>query len=191
MHCSRNAFFEERDNDTLKSLKIVPVSMSTLVFSKLFVLLIVSVLYSLSAFVTTVVFSAASHMYVEHFLQKLVLCIMTGIMVWVAVLPCVAVLVALKKNYIFSVLFSFLYAIAGFMITNTTIKIPAPNIFMLLPVNVISRWLLPFFEKMNTAKYPFDIVPSSVNTFFCVTYLLIYVGIYGYIIYKYFKKWEE
>lgn len=44
-------FFEERDNNTLKSLKIVPVSMNMLASSKLIVLLVVSVLYSILAFV--------------------------------------------------------------------------------------------------------------------------------------------
>ena len=42
-------FFEERDNNTLKSLKIVPVSMSLLAASKLIVMLVVSILYSIFA----------------------------------------------------------------------------------------------------------------------------------------------
>ena len=76
-------FFEERDNNTLKSLKIVPVSMNMLASSKLIVLLVVSVLYSILAFVSTVVFSLIGHMTVEQFAIKLLFCIAAGIMVWV------------------------------------------------------------------------------------------------------------
>lgn len=184
-------FFEERDNSTLKSLKIVPISMKRLVSAKLIVLLIISALYSVFAFVSTVVFSVIGHMVVEHFVYKLNLCIITGIMVWAASLPCIALIVALNKNYIFSVLFSFMYAVMGFIITNATIRTAAPNIFMLLPVNIINRWLLPFFQNLDTASYPFDIEPSSINTVFCVIYLLLYTGLFGEIICSLFKKWDN
>ena len=106
-------FFEERDNNTLKSLKIVPVSMNMLASSKLIVLLVVSVLYSILAFVSTVVFSLIGHMTVEQFAIKLLFCIAAGIMVWVASLPCIALIVVFNRNYIFSVLCSFLYAVMG------------------------------------------------------------------------------
>lgn len=139
-------FFEERDNNTLKSLKIVPVSMNMLASSKLIVLLVVSVLYSILAFVSTVVFSLIGHMTVEQFAIKLLFCIAAGIMVWVASLPCIALIVVFNRNYIFSILCSFLYAVMGFIITNATIRTAAPNVFMILPVNVINRWLLPFFK---------------------------------------------
>lgn len=184
-------FFEERDNNTLKSLSIIPISIKLLVSSKLTVLLIISIFYSVFAFISTVIFSMIGHMAVEQFFYKLIFCIITGVMVWVASLPCIVLIVALNRNYIFSVLFSFLYAVMGFIITNATIRTKVPNIFMLLPVNVISRWLLPFFQNLNTADYPFDIEVSSVNTAFCVIYLLIYTGVLGWIICNLFKKWNN
>lgn len=184
-------FFEERDNNTLKSLSIIPVSIKQLVISKLIVLLVISVLYSAFAFISTVIFSLIGHMAVEQFVYKFIFCIITGVMVWAASLPCIVLIVALSKNYIFSVLFSFLYAVMGFIITNATIRIKAPNIFLLLPVNVINRWLLPFFQDLETADYPFDIEVSSVNTVFCVIYLLIYTGLFSWIICKLFKKWNH
>ena len=153
-------FFEERDNNTLKSLKIVPVSM-------------------------------IGHMAVEQFVTKLLLCIATGIMVWVASLPCIALIIVFNRNYIFSVLCSFLYALMGFIVTNATIQTEAPNIFMILPVNTINRWLLPFFQNLDTAKYPFDIGPSSVNAIICVVYLFVYALVFGWIICNRFKKWDN
>lgn len=184
-------FFEERDSNTLKSLKIIPVSVNLLVASKLIVLLVISVLYSILAFVSTAAFSLVGQMTVDHFMMKLLLCIITGIMVWDATLPCIALIVVFNKNYIFSVLCSFLYAVMGFIITNATIRMAAPNALMILPVNVINRWLLPFFQELDTASYPFDIGPSSVNSVFCVVYLLVYAVVFGWVICNRFKKWEN
>lgn len=102
-------FFEERDNNTLKSLKIVPVSMSLLAASKLIVMLVVSILYSIFAFVSTAVFSMIGHMAVEQFVTKLLLCIATGIMVWVASLPCIALIIVFnRKLYFFCLVFLFI-----------------------------------------------------------------------------------
>lgn len=114
----------------------------------------------------------------------------TGTMVWVASLPCIAVIAILNRNYIFSVLLTFLYAIMGFIVSNATIRISVPNILLHFPVNVINRWLLPFFQELNTAGYSFEIEPCSINTFFCVIYLLVYTGLFGWIICSSFKKWE-
>ena len=129
--------------------------------------------------------------HLEQFVTKLLLCIATGIMVWVASLPCIALIIVFNRNYIFSVLCSFLYALMGFIVTNATIQTEAPNIFMILPVNTINRWLLPFFQNLDTAKYPFDIGPSSVNAIICVVYLFVYALVFGWIICNRFKKWDN
>ena len=155
------------------------------------VLLIVSVSYSVFAYIATVIGAALGGMPVENLYKKLFLCFVMGIMTWVAIFPCVTVLVTLSKNYIFSVLFSFLYAIIGFILTNATIPNPSPNLFMVLPVNVVSRWLLPIFNSLNTAKYPFDIAPSAVSMPVCVLYLIAYTVLFGTLICKNFRKWKE
>ena len=51
-------FFEERDNQTLRLLAIVPVSFSCLAWAKMIVLLIVSVSYSVFAYIATVIGAA-------------------------------------------------------------------------------------------------------------------------------------
>ena len=189
--CIIALFFEERDNQTLRLLAIIPVSFSGLAWAKMIVLLIVSVSYSVFAYIATVIGAALGGMPVENPLGKLFLCFVMGIMTWVAIFPCVTVLVTLSKNYIFSVLFSFLYAIIGFILTNATIPNPSPNLFMILPVNVVSRWLLPIFNSLNTAKYPFDIAPSAVSMPVCVLYLIAYTVLFGTLICKNFRKWKE
>ena len=184
-------FFEERDNNTLKSLLTVSISTFKLACAKLFVLLGVSIIYSLFAFIATIIGTVLGHTSIEHVLSKLILCIITGIMIWVASLPCIAIIIRLCKNYILSVLLSFIYAVIGFIVSNATVTLPSPNLFMVLPVNVINRWLLPTFQKLNTAPYPFDIEPSTVSTFSCVLYLLIYAFVFGWLICKYFDKWND
>lgn len=184
-------FFEERDHQTLRLLAIVPVSFSGLAWAKMIVLLIVSVAYSVFAYIATVIGAVLGGMQVGNPFGKLFLCFVVGIMTWAAIFPCVTVLVKLSKNYIFSVLFSFLYAIIGFLLTNVTLPNPSPNLFMVLPVNVVSRWLLPILDRLNTVKYPFDIVPSAVSTPVCVLYLIAYIALFGTLLCKIFRKWKE
>lgn len=184
-------FFEERDNDTLKSLLAIPVSSSRLVWAKLFVLLAVSVAYSLLAFAATVIGTAIARGSVDHIMRKLLLCMATGIMTWAAALPCIALIVFLSKNYIISVLVAFLYAVAGFVVSHATVVMPSPNPLMVLPVNVINRWLLPIFQNLNTAGYPFDIGPSSVGTLTCGLYLAAYTVMSGWAIGKGFGRWND
>ncbi len=184
-------FFEERDNHTLRLLSIVPVSFSHLAWAKMTVLLIVSISYSVFAYIATVIGGVLGNMLVENPIQKLLLCLVMGIMTWVAAFPCVAILVKLSKNYIFSVLSSFLYSIIGFILTNATMPNPSPNLFMVLPVNVISRWLLPILGDLNTAKYLFDIGPSTVSTPVCVLYLAVCVILFGALLCKSFREWKE
>ena len=184
-------FFEERDNQTLRALSIVPISFSHLAWAKMIVLLIVSVSYSIFAYIATVVGSALGGMSVEDPFGKLFLCFVMGIMTWAAIFPCIALLLKLSRNYIFSILFSFLYAIIGFLLTNMTITNASPNLLMVLPVNVISRWLLPVFNNLNTAKYPFDIGPCAVSTPVCILYLIVYIILFGTLLCRNFNKWKE
>ena len=76
-------------------------------------------------------------------------------------------------------------------LTNATMPNPSPNLFMVLPVNVVSRWLLPIFDRLDTAKYLFDIGPSVVSTPFCVLYLIAYIVLFGTLLCKNFNKWKE
>lgn len=183
-------FFEERDNGTLKNILCVPVERNRILGAKLIVLLIISLAYSIISYLATLVGAFVGDMPVEHFFSKLGVCVAMGGMTWVATLPCVAMVIAFNKNYIASTLVSFIYAILGFIITNVSITQPVPNIFMILPVNVITRWLLPYFEQLNTANYPFDINLSSVSTLVCTVYLVICILIFDKLIRKFFDKWN-
>lgn len=183
-------FFEERDNCILKSLLVIPVSPVKLVWAKLIVLLTVSMVYSIFAFLATLIGAVIGQIAVERIGDKLLLCLIMGIMTWVASLPCVALVVRMSKNYIFSVLMSFIYAILGFILTSSTLPWAIPNPLMLIPVNVINRWLIPIFETLNTAHYPFNTEPCIVSTPFCILYLIIYTGLFGWLICRNFKHWE-
>jgi len=184
-------FLEERDNNTLKALLTIPVSSNKLVGAKLFILLVISVLFSIFAYVATLCGSFAGQMQVEQIGSKLLISIIMGVMTWVASLPCIAVVVGLSKNYIFSVLISFVYAILGFIITSSTLPQAIPNLLMIFPVNVINRWLIPYFQELQTADYPFDIAPCIVNTPLCVMYLMLYTVVCSSLICYNFKRWEQ
>lgn len=184
-------FFEERDNNTLKSLLTIPISPLKLAWSKLVILLFVSVMYSIFAYTATLIGSRIGSMIVEYPVQKLFLCIFTGILTWVAALPCIALIITLSRNYILSILMTFLYAMVGFIVTNATLPKPAPNMFMLLPINMITRWIMPTFQNLNTAKYPFDISPCIVSTPICLLFMGSYTILFGWLIGRKFAQWNR
>ncbi len=184
-------FFEEKRNATLKSLIAIPISPVRLAWAKLIVLLIISLVYSVFAYIATLIGAGIGQIEVEHIGSKLLLILIMGIMTWVSALPCVALIIIISKDYIFSVLLSFMYAILGLILSSTTLPWAAPNLFMLLPISVISRWLLPIFQTLHTAPYPFDTDTSMVSTPFCILYLLIYTALFGWIISRKFKHWEQ
>lgn len=163
--------------------------MSLLAASKLIVMLVVSILIQFCVCFNGC-FSMIGHMAVEQFVTKLLLCIATGIMVWVASLPCIALIIVFNRNYIFLSCVPFICTY-GFYCYQCDNSDRSTKYFMILPVNTINRWLLPFFQNLDTAKYPFDIGPSSVNAIICVVYLFVYALVFGWIICNRFKKWDN
>ena len=67
-------FFEERDNHTLRLLNIVPVSYARLAWAKMIVLLVVSIAYSVFAYLATVIGAALGNLPVTDPIPKLLLC---------------------------------------------------------------------------------------------------------------------
>ena len=184
-------FFEEKENATLKSLLVIPISPVRLAWAKLIVLLIISLSYSVIAYLATLIGAGIGQIETRQIGSKLLLILVMGIVTWVSALPCIALIIIISKNYIFSVLLSFMYAILGLILTSITLPLPVPNLVMLLPVGVINRWLLPVFQTLNTAPYPFDTEPCIVSTPFCIIYLLVYTALFGWIISNKFKHWES
>ena len=96
-------FFMERDNDTFKNLRTIPVTSSQMIFAKIIVLFLFGLIFCLSTAVVTILCGSliAETSGVAY---KLWLAIEMGIFVTAGTLPLVVLVVFFSKTYIFSIL---------------------------------------------------------------------------------------
>lgn len=89
---------------------MVPVSRNQIVISKLSVMLILAVVYTVGGYLASAVCAKILGMILTGFLTKLILSIALGIMTYIAALPCILLVVWFNKNDIISVVITlFLY----------------------------------------------------------------------------------
>jgi bacitracin transport system permease protein len=181
-------FFMERDNDTLKNLVTVPVSRTKIVLAKLFVITILSVLYSVAALGATVIGGLIVGG-VEGVLFRLGISIVLGILIAIATFPVVIVIVHFNKSYIFSIIVSFIYAVISFVITMMLSSNPemVNAIASILPIPIILKWYLPLFPIEDALAY---IKPYLITTPACFGILALYAVVSVCLIVSIYKRKE-
>lgn len=103
-------FFMERDNDTFKNLRTIPVTSTQMVFAKIIVLFIMGVIFSLaSACAAMLCGSVVSE--VNGIAYKLFIAFEMGVFTTAGTLPLVVLVVFFSKTYIFSVLLCVFYSV--------------------------------------------------------------------------------
>ena len=157
-------FFMERDNDTLKNLLVIPLPRSQILFAKLFVLLAMSVLYSVASLGATLIGGIFTGR-VEGVLARLLVSAALGVFVMLAAMPVIAVILAGNKSYIFSILLSFFYAIIGFLVAWSYPAQPGAGMLgtlaSVLPIPLIFRWYIGALPVEPALDY---LLPYTVST---------------------------
>lgn len=124
-------FFMERDNDTFKNLRVIPVTSTQMVLAKILALFLFGMIFcAASAAVTIICGMAAFEVYGIPY--KLFLALETGIFVTAGTLPLVAAVVFFNKTYVFSILLCVFY---------TVLNMSATALFDVLPKAIL--WSLP------------------------------------------------
>ena len=114
-------FFMERDNDTFKNLRTIPVTSTQMVLAKIIVLFIFATI--LCGFGTLEVYGIG---------YKLFLAVETGIFITAGTLPLIVLVVFFSKTYVFSILLCVFYSV---------LNMSATALFDTLPKTML--WLLP------------------------------------------------
>lgn len=104
-------FFSEKNNGTQKNIDTIPISTAALIVAKVLTLLIFSIIYSLATNGATLIGGIVIGS-IDRIFYRLFIGLIIGALVAVSVLPIVAVECLSKKGYIFSIIISFIYAIA-------------------------------------------------------------------------------
>ena len=78
-----------------------------------------------------------------------------GVIMWAGALPCILIVVLLNKNYIVSVVITFFYTIANYILTNNEAFLTQPfglNAGTLLPGPLAFRWTFQFYDQSRTSE---------------------------------------
>ena len=124
-------FFMERDNDTFKNLRTIPVTSTQMVLAKIIVLFIFGIVFCVASTIATILCGIGT-LEVYGIGYKLFLAVETGIFITAGTLPLIVLVVFFSKTYVFSILLCVFYSV---------LNMSATALFDTLPKTML--WLLP------------------------------------------------
>ncbi|MBD5392912.1 MAG: ABC transporter permease [Lachnospiraceae bacterium] len=131
-------FFMERDNDTFKNLRTIPVTSSQMIFAKIIVLFVMGAIFSLvSALAAVLCGSLVSE--VNGVAYKLFVALEMGIFITAGTLPLVVLVVFFSKTYIFSVLLCAFYSVLSLTAESSFGALPKA-LCWLMPIPLTTLW---------------------------------------------------
>ena len=124
-------FFMERDNDTFKNLRTIPVTSTQMVLAKIIVLFLFGIVFCVASTIATILCGFGT-LEVYGIGYKLFLAVETGIFITAGTLPLIVLVVFFSKTYVFSILLCVFYSV---------LNMSATALFDTLPKTML--WLLP------------------------------------------------
>lgn len=187
-------FFQERDNDTFKNIRIIPVSATKLALAKLLVLLIYSIIYTLANVCFTVIFTwifGAGIVYDLGFKAGFACVFSVGITI--AALPAVVFIVYFNKTYLISILLSFFYSILSWgVLVVVSINISFMRIINYFPVLCMLNWssgvMIQQMPQKNLLPEAYDLVPTNLEA---ALILGITLAVSLWLIFHFYRRWAR
>lgn len=181
-------FLMKRDNDTLKNLLVIPVSKTKILFSKLCVLLGLSVLYSVAGLGASLVGGLIVGN-VNHVLLRLGVSVCSGIFVLIGTLPVIMIILISNRSYIFSIILSFAYAVVSFAITMMFGTSPESldALASLLPIPLVMKWYLGVMPVEDALSY---ILPYTEPMPYMIGIMVVYGCVFSFLAMFFYKKSE-
>lgn len=158
-------FFSERDNDTFKNLRTIPVTSTQMIFAKIMVLFFLGILFCLSSTVAAIL-CGSWIAEVGGIAHKLFLAVEMGIFVTAGTLPLVILVVFFSKTYIFSVLLCVFYSVLS-MTAESCFGVLPKLICWLMPIPLITLWSAGDMLRhgmRDSVKGLDDLIPSTFQT---------------------------
>ena len=109
-------FFMERDNDTFKNLRTIPVTSTQMVLAKIIVLFIFGIVFCVASTIATILCGIGT-LEVYGIGYKLFLAVETGIFITAGTLPLIVLVVFFSKTYVFSILLCVFYSVLNMSAT--------------------------------------------------------------------------
>ena len=127
-------FFMERDNDTFKNLRTIPVTSTQMVLAKILVLFFFGIVFCVASTIVTILCGFGT-LEVYGIWYKLFLAVETGIFITAGTLP----LIVFSKTYVFSILLCVFYSVLNMSATALFDALPK-TILWILPTPLTTFW---------------------------------------------------
>ena len=189
-------FFIERDCDTSKNLRTIPVTNTQLIMAKISVLFIFSIAFCLISTLSVALFCKLFHVgMVYGMAYKIYMSLIFGVLIVAASLPIVVLIIYFNKSFLLSILLAFFYSIFNWGIGGTIgTSISAAKISFLnsFPVMCVMNWtsglMMDHLQKDNLLPEAYAIVPTTCHTIFIMAITVI---LSLWLIIRFYKKWTR
>ena len=154
-------FSMEQDSDTLKNLLVIPVSKTNIFLTKLTVLFLLSLIYTLVAYVASLIGGLIIGKISDiPFLFSV--SIGLGIFVFLATVPVIAIIIVCNKSKVFSIIIVLIYAVLGFVTVQTIGRGSVlDRLTFALPICITGKWYLGIVPVEQALSY---ILPYTLST---------------------------
>jgi bacitracin transport system permease protein len=163
-------FFMERDNDTFKNLRTIPVTSTQMVLAKIIVLFFFGIIFSLtSAFIAILCGGVIAE--VNSVAYKLFFAIEMGIFITAGTLPLVVLVVFFSKTYVFSVLLCIFYSVLSLTAESSFGALPRLMCW-LMPIPLTTLWSagnLTSHGAMDGVGMLENLIPTTFQTIIILT----------------------
>ena len=131
-------FFMERDNDTFKNLRTIPVTSTQMILAKIIVLFFFGSIFSLTSALISIL-CGGMIAEVNSIAYRLFFALEMGIFITAGTLPLVVLVVFFSKNYVFSVLLCVFYSVLSLTAESSFGALPKV-ICWLMPIPFTTLW---------------------------------------------------
>ena len=145
----------------VKNLVTIPINRTKLVLSKMLVLLLFAVGFMAVGGLVNLAVLLFQGWEPVGFWTLFGVGIEEGLIMWVGALPCILLVVLLNKNYIVSVVITFFYTTANYILSMSDAFLTQPfglNIGTLFPGPLAFRWTFQFYDQSQTSAELADLL---------------------------------
>ena len=182
-------FFMERDNNTFKNLRTIPVTSTQMIFAKIIVLFAMGVIFSLSSALAAVLCGSLVSE-VNGFAYKLLVALEMGFFVTAGTLPLIVLVVFFSKTYIFSVLLCIFYSVFS-LTAESSFGVLPKALCWLMPIPLTTLWSAGDMEQHGVIEIRGRLqylIPTTFQTIVILGAWAILSVIVIDFLYK--KRWE-
>lgn len=158
-------FFMERDNDTFKNLRTIPVTSTQMILAKIMVLFFFGIIFSLTSALISILCGGVIAE-VNQIVYRLFFALEMGIFITAGTLPLVVLVVFFSKTYIFSVLLCVFYSVLSMTAESSFGALPKVMCW-LMPIPLTTLWSagnLTAHDAMNGVGMLDYLIPTTFQT---------------------------